>query len=56
MGEKQTWIVVDLKTKKALHGFANKTLIFSAEGNGHEFGAQVFEKPTDFIVVQIVAN
>lgn len=53
MKENKTWIIIDVKTKKALYGFKRKTLTFSSEEIAIEVAEQFFETYNEFLVVQI---
>ena len=47
------WIIIDLKTRRALYGVLGKTLKFSTKEIAEEVASQFFEKAETYMVVQI---
>jgi hypothetical protein len=45
------YIVVDLKTKKALYGAGNKTLTFSTVEIAEEVGSQFFVNKEEYMII-----
>lgn len=45
------YIVVDLRTKKALYGVGNKTLTFSSHEIAEEVGSQFFFSKDDYMII-----
>lgn len=47
------WIIIDLRTRRALYGISENTLCFSSSEIAMEVASQFFKNVTDFIVVPI---
>lgn len=47
------WIILDVKTEKALHGIKGATLQFSSEEICDEVAKQFFNSPDDYIITSI---
>jgi len=53
MKEIKNYFIVDLKTKKALYGYGEKSLVFSTAENAYETASQFFENKEGFLIIEI---
>lgn len=53
MKEKRTWVIIDLKTNKAIYGLENITMKFSERKVAQEVADCLFTKDMPYVLVQI---
>lgn len=53
MIEKRTWIIIDLKTNKAIYGLNDITMRFSKREVAQEVADCLFTKEMPYVIIQI---
>jgi len=53
MKEIKNYFIIDLKTKKVLYGYAERSLVFSNYETANEIASQLFEKTEEFMIIEI---
>lgn len=53
MDEKRTWIIIDLKTSRAIYGLNNVTMRFSKREIAQEVADCLFKEGMPYVITQI---
>jgi hypothetical protein len=53
MGERKTWVIIDLRTGKSIYGINNVTMRFTTSEVAHEIAFWLFETREDYLITQI---
>lgn len=53
MKKENMWIIIDIRTRKALYGAGSRLLRFSTEEVAKEVAEQLFEKTSAYIICHI---
>ena len=56
MKKRRDWIIIDIKTRKALYGVKQQTLMFTSKEIAEEVAEQLFEKHDRYIVVNVAQD
>lgn len=56
MKKRKDWIIIDIETRKALHGIRQQTLMFSSKEVAEEVAEQLFEKHNRYIIVNVAQD
>lgn len=54
MTEKRTWIIIEMKTEKAIFGLKNVTMRFSTREVALEVAECLFANDNDYLITQVI--